>query len=123
MFVVFLCCPLTNRPLQPPCTIVPLKAFFPWKKGRHSEGNRNNKKKPTQMDMIAGLFSLPLALICSLASLCLGLIRLHVEMEAIEEDSLASDESVRALIALIKRAVLYNERNHGSSLQRWPHLC
>lgn len=75
------------------------------------------------MDMIAGLFSLPLALICSLAFLCLGLIRLHVEMEAIEEDSLASDESVCAIIALIKRVVLYNERNQGSSLQRWPHLC
>lgn len=63
--------------------------------------------KPTQMDMIAGLFSRCLStLLCSLAFLSLGLIRLHVEMEAIGEDSWADDESVCAVIALIKRVVL-----------------
>lgn len=57
--------------------------------------------------MIAGLFSLcPSTLPCSSAFLFLGLIRLPVEMEAIGEDSWAHDESVCAVIALIKRVVL-----------------
>lgn len=57
--------------------------------------------------MIAGLFSLCLStLLRSSAFLSLGLIRLLVEMEAIGEDSWASDESVCAVIALIKRVVL-----------------
>lgn len=100
------------------------------KKGDRKSENNNNKKKgkkqrgknssiqthtntynccskPTQMDMIAGLFSRCLsALLCSLAFLSLGLIRLHVEMEAVGEDSWADDESVCAVIALIKRVVL-----------------
>lgn len=51
--------------------------------------------KPTQMDMIAGLFSLYLfTLRCSSAFLSLGLIRLLVEMEAIGEDSWANDETL-----------------------------
>lgn len=63
--------------------------------------------KHIQMDMIAGLFSRCLStLLCSLAFLCLGLIRLHVGMEAIGEDSWADDEFVCAVIALIKRVVL-----------------
>lgn len=139
MFVVLLCCPLTNRPLQPPCTIAPLKAFFLWekKKGDRKSENNNNKKKgkkqrgknssiqthtntynccskPTQMDMIAGLFSRCLsALLCSLAFLSLGLIRLHVEMEAVGEDSWADDESVCAVIALIKRVVLKKKKKRA----------
>lgn len=61
--------------------------------------------------MIAGLFSLCLSsLLCSSAFLSLGLIRLLVEMEAIGEDSWANDESVCAVIALIKRAVLLAAR-------------
>lgn len=64
--------------------------------------------KPTQMDMIAALFfSLCLsALLCLLAFLSLGLIRLLVEIKVIGEDSWANDESVCAVIALIKRLVL-----------------
>lgn len=59
------------------------------------------------MDMIASLFSPCLStLLCSSAFLSLGLIRLLVEMEAIGEDSQANDESVCAVIALIKRVVL-----------------
>lgn len=56
-----------------------------------------------------------------------------MEMEAIGEDSWASDESVCAVIALIKRAVLLaakkrKERSltmkgaRGSSFYRWPRL-
>lgn len=61
--------------------------------------------------MIAGLFSLCLSsLLCSSAFLSLGLIRLLVEIEAIGEDSWANDESVCAVIALIKRAVLLAAR-------------
>lgn len=64
------------------------------------------------MDMIAGLFSLCLStLLRSSAFLSLGLIRLLVEMEAIGEDSWANDESVCAVIALIKRAVLLAAKN------------
>lgn len=50
------------------------------------------------------VFSLSLSLLVSV-SLSLGLIRLLVEMKAMGEDSGASDESVCAVIALIKRAV------------------
>lgn len=56
-----------------------------------------------------------------------------MEMEAIGEDSWANDESVCAVIALIKRAVLLaakekkrkeldNERAWASSLRRRPRL-
>lgn len=98
MFVVLL------WPLQLPCTIASLKAFSRIKRGIEQEDNNNNKKKgkrewtnvstctgafpkPTQMDMIAG-FSLYLSPALWLSAfLSLGLIRLHVEIEAIEEDS------------------------------------
>lgn len=61
----------------------------------------------TQTDMIAGPFSPCLSsLLCLLAFLSLGLIRLLVEMKVIGEDSWASDESVCAVIALIKRPLL-----------------
>lgn len=63
--------------------------------------------KPSQMDTIAGLFCLCLStLLRLLAFLSLGLIRLLVEIKVIGEDSWANDESVCAVIALIKRVVL-----------------
>lgn len=119
--------------------------LFLEKKGdRKSEDNNNKKKgknrgentsvqthtntyncrcKPTQMDMIAGLFSLCLSsLLCSLAFLSLGLIRLLVEMEAIGEDSWANDESVCAVIALIKRAVLLAARERKERAWQWKAL-
>lgn len=93
----------------------------------------NRCSNPTQMDMIARLFSLGLStLLCSLAFLSLGLIRSLVEIEAIGEDSWANDESVCAVIALIKRAVLLaakkrkeldNEKARGLFfLRRRPRL-
>lgn len=114
MFVVFLDRPLTNTPLEPLGTIAPLMAFFLWEKkkrrwkergGRRQQHNKKSRrgektKTKTQrgtnvcLDTMAGLFSLSL-----------GLIRLLVEMKAMGEDSGASDESVCAVIALIKRAV------------------
>lgn len=57
--------------------------------------------------MIAGLFTLCLSpLLCSSAFLYLGLIRLLVEIQCIGEDSRTNDESVCAVIVLIKRVVL-----------------
>lgn len=163
MFVVLLCCPLTNRPLEPLGTIAPLKAFFLWEKKKEIERvrttrtkrkgktERGKKKKdthtqthintynccskPTQMDMMAGLFSPCLSTLpCSSAFLSLGLIRLLVEMEAIGEDSWANDESVCAVIALIKRVVFVGGKEKkrksltmkgpGAPLfHQWPHLC
>lgn len=147
MFVVLLCCPLTNRPLEPLGTIAPLKAFFLWEKKeiervRTTTTKRKGKterekytrtqthinthnccSKPTQMDMMAGLFSLCLStLLCSSAFLSLGLIRLLVEMEAIGEDSWANDESVCAVIALIKRVVFVGgkERKRKSLTMKGP---
>ncbi|MEQ2299410.1 hypothetical protein AMECASPLE_014869 [Ameca splendens] len=127
MFVVSSRRPLTNRPLQLLCTIAPLKAFFLWKKKgyRKHENKNNNKKnrtaiytrthtntynysfKPTQTDMIEGPFSSCLSTLpWLLAFLSLGLIRLLVEIKVIGEDSWANDESVCAVIGLIKRMVL-----------------
>lgn len=99
MFVVLL------WPLQLPRTIASLKAFSRIKRGIEQEDNNNNNKKkgkrewtnsstcrgavpkPTQMDMIAS-FSLYLSPPLWLSAfLSLGLIRLHVEIEAIAEDS------------------------------------
>lgn len=122
MFVVFLDRPLTNTPLEPLGTIAPLMAFFLWEKkkrrwkergGRrqqHNKKSRRGEKTKTKnqrgtnvcLDTMAGLFSLSLLVSVSLS---LGLIRLLVEMKAMGEDSGASDESVCAVIALIKRAV------------------
>lgn len=122
MFVVSPRRPLTNRPLQLLCTIAALKAFFLRKKGCRERGRQQNRVEIytnthtntsdwaillTQTDTIAGLFSDCLStLLRLLAFLSLGLIRLLVEMKVIGEDSWASDESVCAVIALIKRLVL-----------------
>lgn len=122
MFVVFLDRPLTNTPLEPLGTIAPLMAFFLWKKkrgdGKKEEDDDNNttkrageerkqKPKPAWNKRVFGHDGwsfLSLSLLVSV-SLSLGLIRLLVEMKAMGEDSGASDESVCAVIALIKRAV------------------
>lgn len=123
--------PLTNRPLQLLCTIAPLKAFFLWKKEYRKHEDNNNKKnrraiytrthtntyKATQTDMIAGPFSCCLStLLCLLAFLSLGLIRLLVEIKVIGEDSWANDESVCGVIALIKRVVLLAAKKRKESL-------
>lgn len=148
MFVVLLCCPLPNRPLQLPCTIAPLKAFFLWKKGdRKSEDNNNKKKGKNREEKIqpytatqnhieslfqthtsghdSCFFSLSAALLCSLAFLFLGLIRLYEEMEVIGEDSWASDESVCAVIALIKRVRLLAARKKKEldNEKAWGSIC
>lgn len=71
------------------------------------------------MDMIAGLFSLCLFTpLRSLAFLSLGLITLHLEIEAIEEDSWANHESVWAVTALIKRALLLVAKKKGLDNER-----
>jgi len=145
MFVVLLCCPLTDRPLQPLCTIAPLKAFFLWqkkkkkKKDRKSEDNKQKEKgknththkhvrSPFSEAHTNGHDSRSLFSLCrsplrrSSAFLSLGLIRLLVEMEAIGEDGRADDESVCAVIALIKRAVLFGgkEKKRKSLTMKRP---
>lgn len=122
MFVVFLDRPLTNTPLEPLGTIAPLMAFFLWKKKEEMERKRRTTTTTQQKEQERrenknqnaawnkrvfghdGWSFLSLSLLVSV-SLSLGLIRLLVEMKAMGEDSGASDESVCAVIALIKRAV------------------
>lgn len=70
--------------------------------------------------MIAGRFYPRLSsFLRLLAFLSLGLIRLLVEMKVIGEDSWASDESVCAVIALIKRVVLLAVKKEKGKKNAW----
>lgn len=74
---------------------------------KEQERRENKNQKPAWNKRVFGHDGwsfLSLSLLVSV-SLSLGLIRLLVEMKAMGEDSGASDESVCAVIALIKRAV------------------
>lgn len=63
-----------------------------------------------------------LLLLCSSDFLSLGLIRLLVEMQGIGEDSWTNQESVCAVIALIKRVVLLLAKNRKERAWQWKGL-